>query len=151
MRLKIAENIVKEAFANKKDKSGAPYINHLYRVAENANKYFRGTEYLEELKIIALLHDLLEDCPEWTSNHLMAIFKDLLIVDAVLVLTHRKALTYEQYIKNISQNRFAKAVKLADLQDNMDITRLNELNDEDIERLKKYHKSYVTLLGDKKF
>jgi hypothetical protein len=60
-------------------------------------------------------------------------------------------LNYEQYIANIRNDRFAKAVKLADLRDNMDLTRLSELTEKDIERTKKYHKSYIYLLGDGRF
>lgn len=79
----IALNIIETAFAGKKDKAGKPYIDHLKRVAENAKNYFKGSEYVEELEIIALLHDLLEDCPEWTKQHLNAIFKNIIIVDSV--------------------------------------------------------------------
>ena len=144
----IALNIIETAFAGKKDKGGKPYIEHLKRVAENAKNYFKGSDYLEELETIALLHDLLEDCPEWTKEHLQAIFKDVLVVGSVYTLTKRDGLTYEQYIQNIRNDRFARAVKLSDLKDNMDLTRLSELSEKDIERVKKYHKSYVLLLGD---
>lgn len=144
----IALNIIETAFAGKKDKAGKPYIDHLKRVAENAKNYFKGNEYIEELETIALLHDLLEDCPEWTKQHLNVIFKNTNIVASVEKLTKKDGLNYEQYIANIRNDRFAKAVKLADLKDNMDLTRLSELTEKDIERTKKYHKSYIYLLGD---
>ena len=144
----IALNIIETAFAGKKDKAGKPYIDHLKRVAENAKNYFIGNEDIEELETIALLHDLLEDCPEWTKQHLNAIFQNINIVASVEKLTKKDGLNYEQYIANIRNDRFAKAVKLADLKDNMDLTRLSELTEKDIERTKKYHKSYIYLLGD---
>lgn len=144
----IALNIIETAFAGKKDKAGKPYIDHLKRVAENAKIYFKGNDYYEQLEVIGLLHDIIEDCPEWTKQHLNAIFKDALIIDAVERLTKKPELNYEQYIKNIQNNRYARAVKLADLKDNMDLTRLSELTEKDIERTKKYHKSYIYLLGD---
>lgn len=147
----IALNIIETAFVGKKDKGGRPYIEHLKRVAENAKNYFSGQDYILELEVIALLHDLLEDCPEWTKKHLESIFKDHLVVDAVQRLTKRADLNYEQYIENVKCNRFSRAVKLADLKDNMDLTRLAELSEKDIERVKKYHKSYVYLLGDGRF
>jgi (p)ppGpp synthase/HD superfamily hydrolase len=147
----IALNIIETAFAGKKDKGGKPYIEHLKRVSENAKNYFSGQDYILELEVIGLLHDLLEDCPEWTKKHLESIFKDALVVDAIQRLTKRSDLNYEQYIENIKGNRFSRAVKLADLKDNMDLTRLSELSEEDIERVKKYHKSYVYLLGDGRF
>jgi (p)ppGpp synthase/HD superfamily hydrolase len=147
----IALNIIETAFAGKKDKGGNPYIEHLKNVAENAKNYFKGSDYLEELETIALLHDLLEDCPEWTKEHLQAIFKDALVVDAIQRLTKRIGVNYEEYINNIKGNRFSRAVKLADLKDNMDLTRLSKLSEKDIERVKKYHKSYVYLFGDGSF
>ena len=145
----IALNIIETAFAGKKDKGGRPYIEHLKRVAENAKNYIKEDVcHHEQLEVIGLLHDLLEDCSEWTKKHLESIFKDNLIVDSVERLTKKPELNYEQYIKNIQNNRYARAVKLADLKDNMDLTRLSELTEKDIERIKKYHKSYVFLLGD---
>jgi len=144
----IALNIIETAFAGKKDKVGKPYVEHLKRVAENSKNYFVGTDYYEQLEVVGLLHDLLEDCSEWSKQHLNAIFKDSFIIDAVERLTKRPELSYDDYIKNILNNRFAKAVKLADLKDNMDLTRLSALTEKDIERVKKYHKSYVFLLGD---
>lgn len=147
----IALNIIETAFAGKKDKAGKPYIDHLKRVAENAKNYFKGSEYVEVLETIALLHDLLEDCPEWTKQHLNAIFKNIIIVDTVEKLTKKEGLNYDQYIANIRNDRFAKAVKLADLKDNMDLTRLSELTEKDIERIKKYHKSYIYLLDNSLF
>lgn len=145
---KIALNIAETAFAGKKDLAGKPYIEHLKRVSENAKNYFKGEDYYEQLEVIALLHDLLEDCPQWSKQHLQAIFKDILIIDAIERLTKKPEANYEQYIQNIANNRYARAVKLADLKDNMDTTRLSELTEKDIERLKKYHKSYIYLLGD---
>lgn len=144
---RIALNIIGKAFAGKKDKAGRPYTEHLFRVAENAKQYFEGNEYHEDLYIIALLHDLLEDCPEWTETHINAIFQNVAITSSVLILTKKEGLSYDEYIKNISGNRMARAVKLADLKDNMDLTRLSELTEKDIDRIKKYHKSYNTLLG----
>lgn len=147
----IALNIIETEFASKKDKGGKPYIDHLKRVSENAKNYFKGDDYYEQLEVIGLLHDLLEDCPEWTKKHLEAIFKDNLIIDAIERLTKRPELNYEQYIKNIRNNRYARAVKLADLKDNMDLTRLTELSEKDVDRVKRYHKSFVFLLGDSRF
>jgi (p)ppGpp synthase/HD superfamily hydrolase len=147
---KIALNIIETAFAGKKDKAGKPYIEHLLRVADSSKNYLLDADYYEQLEVIALLHDLLEDCPEWTKQHLNAVFKDALIIDAVDRLTKKDNLDYDQYIHNISNNRYAKAVKLADLKDNMDLSRLSELNEKDIERVVKYHKSYVRLLGSVK-
>lgn len=147
----IAENIIKTAFDGKFDKGGKPYINHLYRVSENSLSYFNleiiYPDYLDKLKIISLLHDLIEDCDDWNISHIQSIFQDEIITNAIELLTKKLNEPYDEYIEKIKSNEFAKAVKLADLCDNMDITRLYEINSKDFQRLKKYHNSYLYLLG----
>lgn len=128
-----AFQIVSEAFAGKTDKAGKPYIEHLIRVA--------GYMGSDELKTIALLHDLLEDCPEWTEEKLDKIFSRRVVM-SVVDLTRGKE-SYEAYIDRVIENPWARLVKMYDLIDNMDVTRLSELTDKDIERLRKYHKAYM--------
>lgn len=140
-----ALDLVSEAFAHQVDKSNKPYLAHLFRVSENVKAYAPSSVSLEVLETVALLHDLLEDCPEWTAERLRVLFPENGIVEAVLVLTKSDDLSYEDYIQRIKQHPIARAVKLADLKDNMDVTRLNELTEKAITRLKKYHKAYVEL------
>ena len=134
--IQLAQKIVQEAFADKKDKAGEPYINHLLRVSAKCQT--------EELKTIALLHDLLEDCPQWNEQMLREFFRHS-IVDSVVALTHKPNQTYFDYINQILENESAIIVKFSDLEDNMDITRLKKITDKDIERLKKYHKTWLEL------
>jgi hypothetical protein len=133
----LALKIVRKSFEGKKDKAGEPYINHLRRVHDAVPKL--GVN--NELKIIALLHDILEDCPEWNEKSLRCFFLDS-IVDSVVALTHKKGDTYYQYISQVLDDGWATEVKKYDLEDNMNITRLPELTKEDFERLKKYHEAY---------
>jgi len=133
----LAYQIAKNAFADKKDKSGKPYLHHLERVA----RPFRDDNMMY---CIAILHDLLEDCPEWNEKSLRHLFSKS-IVDTVVVLTNGKNEPYEKYIERISESSWATKVKLSDLRDNMDITRLPSLNDKDFERLNKYLKAYKFL------
>ena len=134
---KIAKRIVDQAFIGKTDRGGYPYIQHLYRVA----RPFRGDPVMYT---IALLHDLLEDCPEWTENRLRGIFPNE-VVDVVVILTKRPGESYMTYIQRIRTNVRATRIKIEDLTDNMDITRLPVLTDSDILRLRKYHTSYIYL------
>jgi len=143
---KLALRIVREAFAGKTDLAGEPYINHLIRVSDNVKLFFQEEAYLEEVETIALLHDLLEDCPEWTRAHLVPLFDGLTIASAVSKLTRVDGQSYDTYLSRISNDRFARAVKLADLKDNMDLIRLKELTEKDIERTKKYHRAYMFLM-----
>lgn len=103
----------------------------------------------EELKIIAIFHDYIEDIfkdnPERGLMLLSEAGFSRRVVQAVNLLTHRKETPYDDYIKAISFNADATKVKLADLKDNSDITRLKGLTKKDFDRMEKYHRSYVYL------
>lgn len=134
-----AFEIAKDFFSDKKDRGGNAYIGHILSVSDKVKHY--GLDY----RIVALLHDLLEDCPEhWTEEKLRELFSDE-IVDAVVLLTKKENEPYDDYINNIMGNELARVVKLADLEDNMNITRLKKITEKDFERLKKYHNSYFKL------
>ena len=133
----VAIQIAQKAFEGKTDKGGKPYIGHLERVSK---------KFIEDdfLYIIAILHDLLEDCPEWNEDSLSHLFPKI-ITDALVALKKEKNEDYFKYIDRVSQNIFAKRVKIEDLKDNMDITRLSALGNKDFSRLEKYHKAYHIL------
>lgn len=146
----IAFNISRAAFLGKCDKAGKPYMDHLDRVCKNATEILKSNGdctdvQVYDISIIALLHDLLEDCHAWTFKHLEPIFP-FEIIDCILLLTKTSNINYQEYIEKISKNRMATIVKIADLKDNMDITRLPELTQKDLERLQKYHTSYHFLI-----
>lgn len=133
-----AAKIVQESFANKTDLAGEPYVRHLYIVAD---PFFKD----DTLCCIALLHDLLEGCPEWTYERLLELFPEE-VCEAVRVLTKQKEEPYEDYIKRVSQNEKATKVKIEDLKHNMDITRYKkQLTEKDLARLVKYHNAYLYL------
>jgi len=137
--LSRAISIVAQAFEGKKDKGGNPYILHCLRVMDKMPKND------EELRCIAVMHDLVEDTKWEFEDLIKSGFSDR-VVTALRLLTHDpNEMNYEQYIHSISMNTNAILVKLADLEDNSDITRLKGLRDKDFERIKKYHKSYVYL------
>lgn len=139
----LAWHIVKQAFKDKVDKGGMPYIGHMQRMTDMLINRFNVNEN-DDIICVAILHDLLEDCPEWTEKSLRLLFSDS-VVDAVVCLTRNASVSYEQYIDEVNNNDIAAKVKIADLIDNMDVTRLNELTDNDIRRLKKYWKAYQFL------
>lgn len=137
----IALVIVQKAFDGKTDKAGEPYIEHLKRVKDKCAD--RGIDH--EVKTVALLHDLLEDCPEWNEKVLRTFFPDS-VVDSVVSLTHKPGESYNDYISRVIKDEWACIVKKADLEDNMDVTRLKSLTKEDFERLKKYHGAYIRIV-----
>jgi len=138
MNLGIAIAITAEGFKNVLDKGNQPYILHCLRVMNNLN-----TDDWE-LKAIAVMHDNLEDgvC---TAKDLINLGFSMRVIDTLMDLTHNKKDSYEDYIKRISLNEDAVKIKLADLKDNSDITRLKGLTKKDFDRIEKYHKAYVYL------
>lgn len=135
LKIKLAKQIIESEFSDKYDKAGKPYKQHIFRVAKRLKK--------PKVKICALLHDLVEDT-NWNINDISKVFGSE-ISEIIDLLTHKKDDSYDSYIDQISFNETATKVKISDLVDNMDITRLPELKENDIKRLTKYHKAYVKL------
>lgn len=144
----LAIKIVNHTFKSVKDKGNNNYNEHLEYVAENSVKKLHNNyvkSHSEIVFIIGLLHDLIEDSKNWTFENLEPLF-DKEIVDAIKVLTKQKNEDYiEDYIERIKTNRLALIVKLTDLEHNLNVSRLDEISDYSIERIKKYHKAYMTL------
>ena len=133
--------IANKAFADKVDKAGKPYIEHLTRVRGRVAAW----GFDEDIQCAALLHDLLEDCPEWNIETLRSTVGER-VANIVGILTKRPEWSYEKYISGISLSERASVIKLADLLDNMDITRLPDVTEKDIHRLRKYRKALDYLL-----
>ena len=131
--------LASKAFIGRKDKAGKPYILHCLRVM------FSVDQKDEELMQIAVLHDLLEDCPEYHDLVLYKMGFSKRVVTTIEVLTHDKSVSYEDYIKKIALNADARQIKLADLKDNSDITRLKGLRKKDFDRMEKYHWAFTYL------
>jgi (p)ppGpp synthase/HD superfamily hydrolase len=131
--LEKALKIATKAHEGQTDKAGAPYIFHPIRVSNRCST--------DEERITALLHDTIEDT-EVTVEYLLMEGFPRNIVDAILSVTRNENESYEDFIKRSRLNPTGRQVKLHDLEDNMDITRLNELTEKDVYRLNKYLKAY---------
>ena len=118
------------------DKGGNDYINHPVRVERRCT--------CQEDRLVALLHDTVED-GNIASEYLLLVGFSQEVVDAVLSVSRKRGEDYFEFIQRCKANPIGRRVKIADLKDNMDITRLKELTEKDIERLKKYHKAYKIL------
>lgn len=129
--------IAAQAHLGQKDKMGAPYILHPLRM-------MLRFETQAEM-IIAVLHDVVEDNPDWNFDRLRQEGFSEEIIQAVDHLTRREQESYEEFVARASQNDLARRVKLADLEDNMDLTRLNSLTENDKKRLERYHQAWVKL------
>ncbi|MBQ7102516.1 MAG: GTP pyrophosphokinase [Anaerotignum sp.] len=130
--LEKARRIAEEAHQGQADKGGMPYILHPVRVMQNCET--------EEEKITALLHDVLEDS-DYTLEELRKEGFSEEILNALICLTHREGEDYMDYIERICGNPLAVRVKYADLQDNMDLSRIPHPTEKDFFRLKKYKKA----------
>lgn len=119
-------------------------VNNVYRISESLNEQ----ENYEKARLVAWLHDVIED----TS----ATYEDLRnqgipeeIIEAVKIITRKDKQDYKVYIQLIYMtNPLARLVKLADLKDNIDITRLDKFGDYEMKRLRKYWLSYKFLMGE---
>tara|TARA_R110000850_G_C9739600_1_gene444239 strand:- start:132 stop:566 length:435 start_codon:yes stop_codon:yes gene_type:complete len=120
------------------DKSGQPYILHCLHVMNTV----KSNE--SEVKQIAVLHDYMEDC-NVTPQELSELGFSDRVVEGICCLTHQEGVSYENYINIICTNRDAMLVKLADLRHNSDITRLKGVTGKDLQRMAKYHKSYIKI------
>jgi len=134
--IELAQKLISVAFDGKKDKAGKPYVEHLRRVAEGFTQ--------ETTFICALLHDILEDCSHWSKQAISDIFGTT-VADTVDVLTKRGNESYENYIERIGSDWRAIDIKIKDLEDNMNLTRLSEITEPDLHRLKKHHKAWLKL------
>jgi (p)ppGpp synthase/HD superfamily hydrolase len=134
--LTTAIKIACDAHANQTDKAGEPYILHPLRLMER----FRDKSTM----IVAVLHDVIEDS-QHDLDFLQAQGFDKSILEAVDAITKRKNEAYKDFIERLSFNDMAVKVKIEDLKDNLDLTRLKNIVDKDLERIDKYHKALVFL------
>lgn len=131
--------IAAKAFEGRKDKGGKPYILHCLTVMQ-------AVENLgEEAMIVAILHDIIEDCKEWNQEALSKEGFSYAVIHKIFILTKNKDEEYLAYIKRISGDKICTAIKLADLRHNSDITRLKGLTKKDFDRLEKYCTAYEYL------
>lgn len=135
--LEKAIQIAIEAHQGQTDKAGAPYLLHLIRVM--------NTGQTEDERICGILHDLVEDTP-WTFEALRREGFSEEVIRALVCVTKQPNEPYTHFIERIKKNSLATKVKLNDLRDNMDITRLTFITEEDTQRLNKYLKAYHSLL-----
>ena len=153
----IAYNLVTDLFKDKVDKGGHPYVGHLlrvYRDIENEkNKKCSDPDstlslFYEKASVAALLHDVLEDT-EMTIANLESKGFDEEIIKAVDALTRRKEEDkYFDFIERVANNDIARIVKIYDLEDNMNIKRLDKFDEYDQKRLRKYFYCWKYLKGE---
>ncbi len=130
--LEAAIALAAEAHAGQVDRGGQPYIFHPLRIMLKLDS--------EAKRIAAVLHDTVEDCG--LELGLIKRRFGAEVAEAVDALTRREGESYMGFIERCGANEIARAVKWADLCDNMKLERLGrEPTIEDAKRQQKYQKA----------
>ncbi|MBN1380189.1 MAG: HD domain-containing protein [Deltaproteobacteria bacterium] len=132
--------IALQAHKGQRDKAGDPYILHPLRMMCRMHN--------ETERIAAVLHDVIEDS-SWTAEKLREAGFSEEIIAIVDGLTRREGESYHAFIRRTEKNHVSKEVKIADLEDNMDIRRLARITESDRERLNRYLRAWRFLTGKK--
>ena len=133
---KKAMRIAYDAHMGQFDKCGVPYVFHPLHVAESMTT--------ETACCAALLHDDVEETTT-TLDELRAQGMPPAVVFAVQLLTHAPETDYFEYVRALKPNAVAREVKLADLAHNMDLSRLERITGEDLERNRRYARAKAIL------
>jgi len=128
-----------EAHSGQVDKAGQPYILHPLRLMLK----FQQTDEM----VVAVLHDVVEDS-NISLDDLIGYGFSVPVVEAIDCLSRRDGESYEKFIKRIAVNDLARKIKIEDLKDNMDLTRLHLVSDKDLARIEKYHSALRMLLAE---
>ena len=138
MNLARAIEIAASANKNQADKGGSPYILHPIRVMMSLDT--------EDEKIVGVLHDVVEDSDVWNFECLREEGFEENILSALKSVTKlSEDEDYQQFIKRAGQNEIGRNVKIADIKDNLDVTRIGTLNEKDLLRINKYKEALLFL------
>ena len=133
---KKAMQLCFRAHRDQVDKSGIPYVFHPIHLAEQMTD--------EDTTVVALLHDVVEDT-HYTLEDLAAMGFSRQVLDAIGLMTHTDGVPYMDYVAKIKENPIARAVKLADLHHNSDLTWLDTVDDKAKARAQKYAQAIALL------
>lgn len=133
---KKAMQLCFRAHKDQLDKSGLPYVFHPFHLAEQMQD--------EDTTVVALLHDVVEDS-EFTLDDLASMGFNARVIAAVSLMTHADDVPYMDYVAEIRKNPIARAVKLADLAHNSDLSRLDTVDETALKRVEKYKKAILIL------
>jgi (p)ppGpp synthase/HD superfamily hydrolase len=118
------------------DKAGAPYILHPLRVLHRLDT--------TDERIVAVLHDVIEDTPVTLDELRAEGFSDS-IIDAIDAVTKRPDEDYMDFVARAAANPLGRKVKLADLEDNRDLSRISTPTADDYARIEKYDRAIEKL------
>ena len=135
--LERAIEIAVEAHEGQIDKGGSPYILHPLRVMMSVDG--------ELEKIVAVLHDVIEDS-NWTFEALLAEGFSVEVIEGLKSVTKESPdEDYDSFIQRAIRNPIGRKVKIADIRDNLDVTRISDITDKNVIRINKYKKALKLL------
>ena len=138
MNLERAIEIAVSAHKSQVDKGGSPYILHPIRVMMSLDT--------EDEKIVGILHDVVEDSDVWNFERLKEEGFEENILSALKSVTKvSEDEDYQQFIKRAGRNEIGRNVKIADIKDNLDVTRMSRLDEKDFKRINKYKDALIEL------
>jgi guanosine-3',5'-bis(diphosphate) 3'-pyrophosphohydrolase len=137
--LEAAIALAVEAHKSQTDKAGSPYILHPLRVM------FAVTTDYE--RMAAVMHDVVEDTSVTLEDLREAGFPEA-VVSAVQALSRREGESYNEFVRRAAGHPIARAVKLADIEDNMDVRRLDAVDEKTVSRMKRYHDAWKILISE---
>jgi len=130
--LERAIAIAARAHEGQVDKAGMPYVLHPLRMMLNVDT--------PEARMAAVLHDVVEDTSV-TLEHLRDEGFPDSVLAAVEALTKHEGEDYEAFIRRAGACPIARKVKLVDLRDNSDLSRIAEPTEKDRQRIEKYKRA----------
>ena len=135
--LEDAISLAVKAHRRRKDKAGAAYILHPLRVMLRMET--------KDERMVALLHDVVEDT-KYTPEDLRKAGYPRKILQSLDYLTRRDGEEYEEFIKRVKHNPLARKVKIADIEDNLDLGRIKKPKKRDFMRIEKYRRALSELM-----
>lgn len=134
--LERAIAIAATAHEGQADKAGAPYIFHPLRVMMRVATI--------EGRIVAVLHDVVEDSAI-TFDDLEKEGFSVAVLEALRSVTRRSEESYEEFVLRAAANPIGRRVKLADLEDNCDLSRISAPKELDHARVEKYRRAIAAI------
>lgn len=138
-----ARDVAQLAHAGQLDRAGKPYIGHPQRVAASQRSDVAASA--------AWLHDVVEDTTVTLDDLRRGGFGHR-VVDAVDALSRREGEDYLAYVRRAGANPIARLVKIADLHDNMDLSRFDGRPTAELEaareRVARKYEPALRLLGE---
>ncbi|RME72938.1 MAG: HD domain-containing protein [Chloroflexi bacterium] len=129
-----------QAHRGQVDRAGQPYILHPLRVMLR----LQG----EIAQIVGVLHDVVEDS-DLTLDDLRQMGYPEVVIRALDAVTRRDGESYEAFVERSAAHPLGRQVKLADLEDNMDIRRFSgDLGEKDLARLNRYRRAWMRIMAE---